>query len=171
VEAISAHPEVDEVAVIAERDPMRGERPKAFIVLNKGASLSESELKGFLRSKLADYKIPRKIEFIKELPKTSGGKIIKGDLEKRAQAPTEVEIKEEYERLLEIDRKIVELLNERAEMALKLREKVEPKKHTIFLPDYEENLSRAVLEENKGPIYDESLEEIFEHIRSVIRML
>lgn len=170
VEAINAHPDVDEVAIVSERDPMRGERPKAFVVLNKGAALSESELRGFLRSRLADYKIPRKIEFLAELPKTSGGKIIKGELERKAMEPP-VDTEEEFERLADIDRKIVELLNERAEAVMKLREKLEPKKHSIFFPDYEEGLIQRALDENKGPIYDESLEEIFDKIRDVIRML
>jgi len=170
VEAITAHPEVDEVAVVSERDPMRGERPKAFVVLNKGAAVSESELRGFLRSRLADYKIPRKIEFLAELPRTSGGKIIKGDLERKTAQPP-VNSEEEFELLAEIDRKIVELLNERAEAVTKLREKLEPQKHSIFFPDYEEGLIRRALDENKGPIYDESLEEIFDKIRDVIRML
>ena len=171
VEAISAHPDVDEVAIVSERDPMRGERPKAFIVLHDKAELTESELRAFLRERLIDYKIPRKIEFIKELPKTSGGKIIKGDLEKRSRLVSDTEAEEEFEKLKEIDGKLVELLNERAEAVLKLREKLEPKKHSIFFPDYEESLIRNALDENKGPIYDESLEEIFDKIRAVIRLL
>ena len=171
VEAISAHPSVEEVAVVAERDPMRGERPKAFIVLKKNQAVSESELRGFLRARLADYKIPRKIEFMRELPKTSGGKIIKGDLEKGDKERIDTDTEGYFQHLKEIDHKLVELLNERAEITLKMREILEPKKHSIFYPDYEESIIRAVLEENKGPIYDESLEAIFEKIRSVIRML
>ena len=172
VEAISAHPSVDEVAVVAERDSMRGEKPIAFVTLKKGESLSSGELKGFLRARLADYKIPRTIEFIKELPKTASGKIIKGELEKRDHKDDIKEISEEYfERLVDIDSKLVELLNERADAILKLRKVLEPRKHSIFYPDYEECLLRRVLEENKGPIYDESLEDIFDKIRSVIRIL
>jgi long-chain acyl-CoA synthetase len=171
VEAMTAHSMVEEVAIVSERDPMRGERPKAFVVLTEGSALSESELRGFLRSRLPDYKIPRKIDFLKELPKTAGGKIIKGELEKKSQSLTEDELEEEFEILAAIDRKLVELLNERAEATLKLIESIEPKKHSVFYPDYEERLLRLALEENKGPIFDESLEDIFEKIRSVIRML
>ncbi len=171
VEAISAHPDVDEVAIVPERDPMRGERPKAFVVLNSGAKLTENGLRSFLRNKLADYKIPRKVEFIRELPKTSGGKIIKGSLEKKSRNIQEKESSEEFELLQKIDLKIMELLNERAEIILRMRDKMEPEKHSIFFPDYEERLLRNTLEENKGPIYDESLEEIFDKIRAVIRLL
>jgi chorismate mutase len=141
------------------------------VVLKENEAVSESELRGFLRARLADYKIPRKIEFLPELPKTSGGKIIKSDLEKVANRQVEVDVEGSLQLLNEIDRKLVELLNERAEISLKMRAILEPKKQTIFFPDYEESLIRSALEENKGPIYDESLEEIFEKIRSVIRML
>ncbi len=171
VEAVISHPKVDEVAVVAERDPTRGERPKAFVVLKEAESSSESEIKGFLRSRLADYKIPRSIEFLEELPRTAAGKIIKGDLERKEPGPTAQEADEHFQHLLEIDRKIVEMMNERAEAVLRLRSVLEPRKRTIFYPDYEERLLRAALEENKGPIYDESLEEIFDKIRSMIRML
>ena len=172
VEAISAHPAVDEVAVVAERDQMRGEKPKAFVVLKQDESLSGSELKGFLRSKLADYKIPRSIDFIRELPKAAGGKIIKGDLDKRAREISADDLSDEYlARMAEIDRRLVELLNERAETVLKFRQALEPKKHTVFHPDYEEILTQQLLEENKGPIFDESMEDIFNKIRSVIRIL
>jgi long-chain acyl-CoA synthetase len=171
VEAISAHPDIDEVAVIAERDPMRGERPKAFVVQKKKASLTESALRAFLRAKLADYKIPRKIEFIDELPRTAGGKIIKGDLDKHVPRQISDDTEELLQHLLEIDIKILELINEKADITLKIRDMFEPKKHTIFLPDYEEEHIRKVLEENKGPIYDSTMEDIFEKIRSVIRIL
>ena len=171
VEAITAHSAVDEVAVIAERDPMRGERPKAFVVLKKGASCSESELKGFLRSRLSDYKIPRKFEFLDELPHTASGKIIKGELEKPKMKVSDSETEEHLQHLLEVDRKIVELINERAEISLRIRDILEPKKHSIFYPDYDEEHIRKILEENKGPIYDESMEDIINKIRSVIRML
>ena len=171
VEAITAHPEVDEVAVVAERDTLRGELPKALIVRQEGSTLSESELRGFLRSRLTDYKIPKHIEFREELPRTAGGKIIKGELDKKKPRAGETAINEEFEHLLEVDRKLVELLNERAEAALRLKGALEPKKHTLFYPDHEERLLRQVLEENKGPIYDESLEKIFNTIKAVIRIL
>ena len=171
VEAVSAHPAVEEVAVVAERDPMRGERPKAFVVLKKNTVCSESELKAFLRSRLADYKIPRKFEFLDELPHTASGKIIKGELEKPKFKASESETEGHLQHLLEVDRKIVELINERAEINLRIRDILEPKKHSIFYPDYEEDHIRKVLDENKGPLYDESMEDIFQKIRSVIRML
>jgi len=171
VEAISSHPDIDEVAVIAERDPMRGERPKAFVVQKNKAALTESALRAFLRAKLADYKIPRKIEFIDELPRTAGGKIIKGDLDKHIPREISDDTEELLQHLLEIDIKILELINEKADITLKIREMFEPKKHTIFFPDYEEEHIRQVLEENKGPIYDSTMEDIFEKIRSVIRIL
>jgi 2-aminobenzoate-CoA ligase len=77
------HPAVFEVAVVASPDDMRGMVPKAFVVLQGSHRASDElkkELQDFVRGELAPYKFPRKIEFIKELPKTSTGKVKKTDL-------------------------------------------------------------------------------------------
>ena len=50
-------------------------KTKAFVVLKSGQSVSEAELKAFVKDRLAPYKYPRFIEFIAELPKTATGKI------------------------------------------------------------------------------------------------
>jgi benzoate-CoA ligase family protein len=72
------HEAVLEVAVVGETDENDLVFPKAYIVLKEGVEPSESleeELKTFVKTHLARYKYPRKIEFITELPKTSSGKI------------------------------------------------------------------------------------------------
>lgn len=72
------HPAVKESAVVASPDEIRGEVVKAFIVLTKNYSPSESlvkEIQEFVKNHTAPYKYPRKIEFISELPKTISGKI------------------------------------------------------------------------------------------------
>ncbi len=76
-EKISLHPEVKEVAVIGVPDRLRGEAPKAFVVLKKNEKLPQAELKEFLKKHLAHFKIPHYIEFRKNLPKTRTGKIDK----------------------------------------------------------------------------------------------
>jgi long-chain acyl-CoA synthetase len=58
-------------------DKMRGEKAKAWIVLNLGASLTEAEIKAWCRDRLAPYKVPAKYEFVSELPKTQVGKILR----------------------------------------------------------------------------------------------
>ena len=86
-EVISAHPAVHEVGVAGIPDKMRGEKAKAWVVLNQGATLTEAELKSWCRERLAQYKIPAKFEFVTELPKTQVGKVLRRALrEKEAQS-------------------------------------------------------------------------------------
>jgi acyl-CoA synthetase (AMP-forming)/AMP-acid ligase II len=77
---IHKHPEIAEVAVIGVPDTLRGETPKAFIVLKQGSALSEEDLRYFLRQHLAHFKVPHYFEFVKELPKNRTGKIDKEKL-------------------------------------------------------------------------------------------
>ncbi|MGD9015462.1 MAG: long-chain fatty acid--CoA ligase, partial [Candidatus Omnitrophota bacterium] len=79
-EIIHRNPEVSEVAVVGAVDKLRGEVPKAFLVLRKGAKLTENELRDFCRQHLAHFKIPHYFEFRDSLPKTRSGKIDKANL-------------------------------------------------------------------------------------------
>lgn len=74
---IYKHPEVAEAAVIGVADKLRGEVPKAFVVLKGESRLSEEELRYFLRQHLAHFKIPHYFEFTGSLPKNRAGKIDK----------------------------------------------------------------------------------------------
>lgn len=75
--AIHKHPDVAEVAVIGMPDKLRGEVPKAFVVLREGKKVSGEDLRYFCRQHLAHYKIPHYFEFPKALPKNRTGKIDK----------------------------------------------------------------------------------------------
>ena len=75
-QAICAHPAVLECAVVGIPDPHWGERPKAFVTLNQGATATPQEIIAFCRERLAHYKCPDVVEF-GPLPKTSTGKIQK----------------------------------------------------------------------------------------------
>jgi long-chain acyl-CoA synthetase len=87
-EVISSHPAVHEVGVAGIPDRMRGEKAKAWIVLNEGASLTEAEVKSWCRDRLAPYKVPAKFEFVDDLPKTQVGKVLRRALrEKETAAP------------------------------------------------------------------------------------
>jgi fatty-acyl-CoA synthase len=81
-QTICAHPAVLECAVIGIPNERWGERPKAFVVLNSGASTSADEIVAFCRARLAHYKCPDTIEFA-TLPKTSTGKVQKFVLRER----------------------------------------------------------------------------------------
>lgn len=76
-EAIYQNPKVKEACVIGVEDESKGEVPKAFVVLKEGEELSEAELLGFLRRRLAGYKVPKYVEFRRELPKSPTGKILR----------------------------------------------------------------------------------------------
>ena len=81
------HPAILEAAVIGKEDTDGLTKTKAFIVLKQGQSLTEAEVKAFVKERLAPYKYPRFIEFVAELPKTATGKIQRfrlRDLEKTA---------------------------------------------------------------------------------------
>jgi len=75
-QAIAAHPAVLECAVIGIPHHHWGERPKAFVTLNDGATATPQEIIAFCRERLARYKCPDAVEF-GPLPKTSTGKIQK----------------------------------------------------------------------------------------------
>lgn len=73
--ALTSHDAVLEAAVVAYEDSEKLLKPKAFIVLKEGASVSTSELKDYVKTKIGLYKYPREIEFVDILPKTATGKI------------------------------------------------------------------------------------------------
>ena len=79
-EVIHRHSKVREVAVIGVPDKLRGEVPKALLVLKRGMNLNEDELRFFCREHLAHFKIPHYFEFRDTLPKTRSGKIDKASL-------------------------------------------------------------------------------------------
>jgi len=79
-EVIHRHQGVSEVAVVGVSDKLRGEVPKAFLVLKQGERLNEDELRSFCRKHLAHFKIPHYFEFRDSLPKTRSGKIDKVNL-------------------------------------------------------------------------------------------
>ncbi len=83
VEEVMIHHEaVSLVAVIGIPDDEMGEEIKAFVVLNDGMSVSVEELQAYTKERIASYKYPREVEFIKALPMSATGKILKKELRK-----------------------------------------------------------------------------------------
>jgi long-chain acyl-CoA synthetase len=79
-EVIYHFPGVKEAAVIGVPDARRGEQPVAFVAAADGQTLDEKALHEFIRSKLADYKVPKQIILRPALPKNATGKILKTEL-------------------------------------------------------------------------------------------
>jgi fatty-acyl-CoA synthase len=77
---LADHDGIDEAAVIGVDDEKFGQRLKAFVVPSNGKSLGEDEVKKYVKENLANYKVPRDVEFLDELPRNATGKVLKKDL-------------------------------------------------------------------------------------------
>jgi len=76
-EVLATHPAVMEASVAGIPDPLKGEVPKAWVVLKGGQSATEGELRAYCRERLAPYKVPVTFEFRRDLPKTMVGKVLR----------------------------------------------------------------------------------------------
>ena len=76
-EVLLNHPAIFECAVIGLPDPRWGERLRACLVFKAGARASSEEIQAFCRASLADYKVPRDIVTVDELPRNANGKVLK----------------------------------------------------------------------------------------------
>ena len=79
-ELLAGHEAIAEAAVFGIDDEQFGQRLKAVVVTRAGKQLSADGVKQFVKSNLAAYKVPRDVEFVDELPRTSTGKVLKREL-------------------------------------------------------------------------------------------
>ena len=85
-EVLAAHPAVMEVSVAGVPDATKGEVPRAWVVLKAGQTATEDELRAYCRERLAPYKVPAKVEFRADLPKTMVVKVLRRVLVEEARA-------------------------------------------------------------------------------------
>jgi acyl-CoA synthetase (AMP-forming)/AMP-acid ligase II len=74
---MAAHPGIAQVAVIGIPDPRLGEVGQAFVIRRAGTALDEAALLAWCRDNMANYKVPRRIEFVDALPTNAAGKVQK----------------------------------------------------------------------------------------------
>ncbi len=87
-EVLYSHPDVSLATVIGVRDEIYGELPKAFIVLKEGKSISAEEIIEYCKKNLANFKVPKHVEFKDALPQTPTGKIMKQPLREEEEKKT-----------------------------------------------------------------------------------
>ncbi len=79
-ELLASHEAIEEAAAVGVKDEKFGQRLRAFVVLRDGQKLTEDEVKAYVKENLANYKVPREVEFIDELPRNPTGKVLKREL-------------------------------------------------------------------------------------------
>ncbi|MFK0234395.1 FadD3 family acyl-CoA ligase [Streptomyces vinaceus] len=80
---LGLHPDVADVAVVGISDPRLGEVGKAYAVRRPGSTLTSDDLIAWSRREMANYKVPREVEFVTELPRNASGKVLKRELRAR----------------------------------------------------------------------------------------
>ncbi|MFJ6935386.1 FadD3 family acyl-CoA ligase [Streptomyces sp. NPDC101132] len=81
---LGLHPDIADVAVVGVPDARLGEVGKAYAVRRPGSTLTADDLIAWARREMANYKVPRAVEFVAELPRNAGGKVLKTELRTRA---------------------------------------------------------------------------------------
>lgn len=82
-EVLYTHPKVKEAAAVGVKDRLKGEVVKAFVVPKEGEILTKEEILNYCQEHLAWYKVPKSVEFLKELPRSAIGKVLRRELKEQ----------------------------------------------------------------------------------------
>ena len=85
-EVLFRYPKIKEAVVVGIKHPTRGEAPRAFVVPAEGETIDRNDLIDFCRKNMANYKVPRDIEFRDNLPKSAVGKVLRRMLREEPKA-------------------------------------------------------------------------------------
>ena len=85
-EVLFSHPKILEACAIGVPDDYSGERIKAYVVLKEGETATPNEIIDYCKENLVKYKVPKYVEFVKDLPKSAVGKILRKELRTMDQA-------------------------------------------------------------------------------------
>ncbi len=72
-----AHSKIKDLVIVGIPDELKGEAPKAFIVLREDETATEAEIRAYCKAKMAPYKVPVAVEFIEEVPRAASGKALR----------------------------------------------------------------------------------------------
>ena len=162
--AIFAHPLVREAVVVPFDDRLRGLVPMAVIVSEPGESITESQIRSFLKDRISKGKLPKIFRFLPDLPRTASGKVDRKALLSFSGLDEKPSEKSLEHRLDAIDLKILHLLNERMRIEKKL---MEYNDGTGFQPERTQETIQRILEFNPGPLHDSIVEQIFRSLLSL----
>jgi fatty-acyl-CoA synthase len=76
-DALAAHPDILEAAVIGVSDDEYGQRLRSYVVVRPGVTLTEQDIKDYVKNRLARFKVPRDVLFVNALPRNPSGKVLK----------------------------------------------------------------------------------------------
>ena len=72
-----SHAKIKDLVIVGIPDDLKGEAPKAFIVLREGISATQEEIRAYCKENMAPYKVPVAVEFIEEVPRAASGKALR----------------------------------------------------------------------------------------------
>ncbi len=77
------HPKIKDIVIVGVPHEIKGEAPMAFIQLKEGESCTEDEIRDYCREKMAPYKVPIRVVFLDEIPRSAAGKALRRLLKER----------------------------------------------------------------------------------------